>query len=277
MTSGLRALPLTPAPVNGETLGSYLNRLADANHLTIGELSRLLGPSRRHKRTGDNLTGWNAATLARLSDLTRRPPLSLIRALPALQELQTFPTPTTAAPSRALTERLPCPACHLCMARQGITGLVVRLIAAHETVCLRHRKWLPGPDQHHLDRLPEVLNANVRHRRLLRKHHLAAADAHHDAEHLTRTWFTTTAQPDLRERWKKRLHILGEDPYGDPEHPTPQRIALATYPETIALTGLLTSAHWHHHPGFLAEATRRLGTTLQASPELDQLGKRQPR
>jgi hypothetical protein len=29
-------LPLTPPLIHRETVGSYLNRLADANHLTIG-------------------------------------------------------------------------------------------------------------------------------------------------------------------------------------------------------------------------------------------------
>ncbi|MGW7256503.1 hypothetical protein [Streptomyces sp. NPDC054834] len=36
MTTRLWALPLTPPPVHDETIGSYLNRFADANHLTIG-------------------------------------------------------------------------------------------------------------------------------------------------------------------------------------------------------------------------------------------------
>ncbi|WP_234390372.1 DUF6262 family protein [Streptomyces sp. MMG1533] len=50
VTAGLRALPLAPPPVHGETIGSYLNRLVDANHLTIGHLTSLIGPSRQHRR-----------------------------------------------------------------------------------------------------------------------------------------------------------------------------------------------------------------------------------
>ncbi|MGW4051128.1 hypothetical protein ACWENA_09890 [Streptomyces sp. NPDC004779] len=57
MTSDLRSLPIALPPVHRETIGSYFDRLADANHLPIGLLSSLIGPNRRHRRD-DNRVGY---------------------------------------------------------------------------------------------------------------------------------------------------------------------------------------------------------------------------
>lgn len=56
--------------------------------------------------------------------------------------------------------------------------------------------------------------------------------------------------------------------YGDPHRPTDDRIELATYPETIVLTGLFTSRHWRNHPRLPAEAARRLGIAPDQLPLL---------
>ncbi|MGW0703317.1 hypothetical protein ACWD0A_29220 [Streptomyces sp. NPDC002867] len=83
MTTGLRSLPLALPPVHRKTIGSCLNRLADANHLTIGYLSSLIGPSRQH-RCVDNRVGYRAPDgLSRLAVLTGRSPSTLIRAMPS--------------------------------------------------------------------------------------------------------------------------------------------------------------------------------------------------
>ncbi|MFE9096107.1 TniB family NTP-binding protein [Streptomyces sp. NPDC007264] len=82
--TGLRVLPFTPPPVSGETIGSYLNRLADANHLTIGHLSSLIGPGRRYRRDDNRVGYWTTSMLPRLAALTGRSVSSLVHAMPPL-------------------------------------------------------------------------------------------------------------------------------------------------------------------------------------------------
>jgi hypothetical protein len=159
------------------------------------------------------------------------------------------------------------PACRLCMARRGIHGLVVRNTLHHEGVCLRHQRWLHGGDQHHLDALPEILHADLRHRRLVRcrKAPFIALD-YLRARKIMANWFRASAPPTLRQRWARRLHAIAEDAYGDPSRPTEDRIELATYPETVALTGLFASPHWRERNDLHAEAARRLAVDAQDLP-----------
>ncbi|MFF7477016.1 hypothetical protein [Streptomyces sp. NPDC008092] len=57
-----------------------------------------------------------------------------------------------------------------------------------------------------------------------------------------------------------------EDPYGDPHRPTEDRIELAAYPETVALTGLFASPRWRERNDLHTEAARRLAIETQALP-----------
>ena len=57
MTPLLRALPIAFAPVHGETIGSYLNRLADANRLKVSTVSTVLDLSRGYRRDDDTCAG----------------------------------------------------------------------------------------------------------------------------------------------------------------------------------------------------------------------------
>ncbi|MET9959497.1 hypothetical protein ABZ128_10515, partial [Streptomyces sp. NPDC006326] len=70
----------------------------------------------------------------------------------------------------------------------------------------------------------------------------------------------------LRQRWNGRLDVLGEDPFGDPRRPSEVRIELATYPEAVVLTGLVTSAYWQAHPQLLTEAAQRLNVAPHQPP-----------
>ncbi|SOD88005.1 TniQ family protein [Streptomyces sp. Ag109_G2-15] len=263
MTIRLRALPLTPPPVHRETIGSYLNRLADANHLTIGYLSSLVGPSRQHRRVDNRVGYWTPEGLRRLAALTGRSPSSLIHAMPPLGSIG---DPLRRLPLSATEEVLEPrrrPACRLCMARRHIRGLVVRSTPHHEGVCHRHHRWLLGDEQHDLTRLPEVLRANLRHHRIVRRGtHPCTALAYIEARDRLTRWFTSESTGEsLRQRWNRRLDVLGEDPFGDPHRPSEARIELATYPEAIVLTGLFTSPHWRDHPQLPTEAAQRLDIT----------------
>jgi hypothetical protein len=70
MTTIARTLPVSLPPVHHELLGSYLHRLADANHLTIHDLSREIGPGRYHRRDSDDTAGWTPRAVTRLAALT---------------------------------------------------------------------------------------------------------------------------------------------------------------------------------------------------------------
>ncbi|MDX3832891.1 TniQ family protein [Streptomyces europaeiscabiei] len=265
MTTRLRALPLTPPPVHRETIGSYLNRLADANHLTIGHLSSLVGPSRQHRRDDNRVGYWTPAALPRLAVLTGRSASLLVRAMPPLGATGDPSLRLPRSVTEEVTEPRRRPACRLCMARHHIRGLVVRSTPPHQGVCHRHHRWLLGDEQHDLTRLPEVLRANRRHQRIVRRGTPPSTDlAYVDARDRALKWFASeTGCPPLRQRWDRRLDVLGEDPFGDPYRPSDARIELVTYPEVVVLTGLFASPHWREHSHLPAEAARRLGIAPQ--------------
>jgi len=157
-------LPIALPPVHHETLGSYLARLADANRLKPSTLPALLSEARHLQRDGDHTRHWHPHAIDDLAALTGRPATTLLHALPALRE---HPNPPQAITET--TEHRIRPACRDCMAARGIHGLVIQRAAHHDHVCLRHRRWLPAGDQYRLDALPEVMRANIRHRRLARR------------------------------------------------------------------------------------------------------------
>ncbi|MBT1187669.1 TniQ family protein [Streptomyces sp. CJ_13] len=274
MTGHLRVLPVALPPVHGETIGSYLNRLADANHLPIGHLSFLIGPNRRHRRDDNRAGHWTPAALPRLAALTGQSVHTLIHAMPALAEVREPGQYRQRLVIEELAEPRRRPACHLCMARRGIHGLVVRSTPHHDGVCHRHNRWLHGGDQHHLDALPEILHAGQRHRRLVRRHKapFTALDCLR-ARPTTTDWFKRDEPPALQQLWSRRLQALGEDPYGDPHRPTDDRIELATYPESVTPTGLFASPRWRERNDLHAEAARRLAIEAQdLPPDLTEVG-----
>ena len=246
--------------MHGETIGSYLNRLADANRLPVQFLSILLGHNRHHRRD-DNRTGhWTPETLLRLSSLTGRTPVELSHAIAVLAVISEPAESTLRPVSDQTDEVLRRPACRHCMARRGVHGLVVRNIRPHEAVCLRHRRWLLGDEQYRLHALPQVQQANRRHRRLARRTRASfLARDYAVARDCLRDWFQAGAPSDLQQRWTDRIDLLCEDPYGDPRRPSPHRIELATYPETVKLMALIASPHWLAHQEFPQEIARRLG------------------
>lgn len=249
MTGRPRTLPLTPPPVHHETIGSYLNRLADANHLTIGHLSHLVGPSRQHRRVDNRVGYWTPDALRRLAILTGRRPASLVHAMPPLGSIDD-PLRHLGSATEEVIEPRRRPACRLCMARRHIHGLVVRSTPHHEGVCHRHRRWLLGDEQHDLTRLPEVLRANLRHQRIVRRGaYPSTALAYIDARDRLTRWFNGASSGEsLRQRWNKRLDVLSEDPFGDPLRSSEARIELAIYPEAVVLTGLFSSPYWRDRP-----------------------------
>lgn len=249
----IRALPIGLPPVTRELLGSYLHRLADANHVTITAISQLLGTGRRYRRSDDDATTWTTHTVSALAALTGSPFITLTQALPALRPL------AAVAPLGQHSGGAPRVACRHCMTSKGIHGLVIQRAANYERVCLRHQRWLHGPEQHPLHALPELCSANRRHRRLLRRHDAPTLDAAHTrAQQLTQDWFHADDQPDLQRRWIDRLNHLCHDLAADPYRPSRHRVELATYPETVLLTAVFATEQWTAHTAEHGKAADRL-------------------
>lgn len=119
-----------------------------------------------------------------------------------------------------------------------------------------------------LTRLPEVLRANRRHQRIVRRGtHPSTALAYVDARDRLTKWFTNeVGSTPLQQRWNRRLNLLGEDPFGDPHRPSASRIELVTYPEAVVLTRLFASPHWRGHSRLPAEAAQRLAIAPDQLP-----------
>jgi hypothetical protein len=169
-TPGLTRTPVLPrqiTPVNGETLISYLNRLATANHLTTGEALAVLPAWFTTKTSNPDeraqhhmLAPATADALHALAHLTGASPIGLAHALPA------FGTTGTHGPIRVTT------ACHRCVARHGVLEPIPVHLPAHHKICTRHGIWLSDAGQPHLDlaTCPEIITAQHRTNRLLRRH-----------------------------------------------------------------------------------------------------------
>lgn len=236
------ALPRPVTPVTGETLVSYLTRLAHASHLTLTEVLAVL-PSWFSTKisNGDDLAQHHmlipaaAEAMDALARLTGTTPASLARALPA------FATAGAHNPVRATT------ACRRCTARRGIDQPVPVHLPAHHKICTRHGIWLSDAGQPHLDlaACPEIITAQYRASRLLR--HTTPQQlllAYQAATKAIPAWPATPAAIPLH--WRHRLLTLQttNHHYGTPtDHDA--YIHAAIYPDAIALTAARLSPH---HP-----------------------------
>lgn len=269
MTASLRVLPRCPAPVRYETIGSYLHRVAEANHLRASELAHLIGlphaPRREHNKAGR----WNPENLNRLGTLTGRSPVALTHAIPVLAAI--------ASPRRhhpplmidIIAAGRVQTACRLCTSRRGIHTLVILNAPLDKAVCSQHHRWLPGGEHLTTSLLPEIAQAS---RRLHRDRQRTDIHSRYEqARRLTDAWFTLQHDNPFAMRWAHRLERLPPDPYGHPQWPSAPRIEAITYPETVALTRLLATTPATHST-FTTRAGDLLGTAI---PHTLPPGKRQ--
>ena len=158
-------LPLPDSPVNGETLASFLGRLAAANQTSLDALLDILPSWFRIKTRWhddrwqhEQLTAWADHAAACLAVVSGSTIAGIKNALPAFGGKRGHPV-------RAVT------ACRLCTAARRIRQPVpVHLPACHQ-VCLRHGIWLSGPGTPEFSArgCPDILDAERRARRLLRR------------------------------------------------------------------------------------------------------------
>ena len=159
-------LPRPVTPITGESLSSYLSRLARANHLTLAEVLAVL-PSWFSTKINnpDELSQHHMLVpgtddaLSALARLVRSTPQRIAQALPA------FGATHTSGPVRATT------ACHRCTARRGVGEPVPVHLPVHLKVCTRHGIWLSDTGQPNLDvtACPDIITAQQRADRLLRR------------------------------------------------------------------------------------------------------------
>jgi hypothetical protein len=218
-------LPVPVSPVNGETLVSFLGRLAAANRTSPDALLDVLPPWFRVKTRWhddrwqhDKFAPWAddaAATLALISGTD----IAAIRnALPAFGA-------GSGQPARAGT------ACRQCTAARRVHQPVPVHLPAHHRVCLRHGIWLsrPGTPQFSVSECPGIIAAEHRARRLLR---------HCTTEQLIYASIRATqpaaAQPSSRPAWKQRMQaLIMSNPRAVIEQCPAELVTAASYPDTI--------------------------------------------
>lgn len=215
-------LPRTVTPFHAETVQSYLDRLAHANHLDPRQLRRYLadGPAICCPRPD-----W-------LANVSNHPLVTLQTRLIGLVGRDRDTT---------RQRRHARPACRLCMTRRGVYEPVYCWFPDHATVCHRHRRWI-GPGTHTLDDqrdlrcAPAVIAAAQRHARLYHRHNDMLDFAVRDATRIHRRWSGWTSPFTLSPA------NADIDAY------------IATYPDLIALAGIL------------ADARRQIWNTAVATP-----------
>lgn len=225
------ALPRPLAPIAGETLASYLARLAEANHLGIADLLTALPPWFRTKvRNHDDrsrhhmLASVHDQALGALATLTTQTPATLLTALPAFAGHR--PTPVRATN-----------ACHRCLAAAAIPPPVPVHIPAHQHICIRHQLWLSDRG------LPQLDLAACREITAAQRQADALAQ-HHRPEHLLHQYLI--AHHEIHERpvragtdpppnhWRCRLQQLRNmNPHHDTAAAHDEFIYASIYPEAI--------------------------------------------
>jgi hypothetical protein len=241
-----RALPVTLRPFGGETIPSYAHRLAQANNLPITAILRTLGDlspgSGRQLLTMDGIL--NRPAQDRLETLTQISRTRLIQSLPALTRWHHRPMPTD-RPAVYFRKVYPPadPACTRCVQHRATTPALIQLTATTR-ICRPHRRWL-GHRQHDLARLPVVLGAFHRYRRLHSQHEGEDPrwfeDIHRQAFLIAHGWARDTAprHPNLLHRWNLRAEQLDTDVHA--------AFTVVTLPEVVALTELMSDLPWRKY------------------------------
>ncbi|MET7781467.1 hypothetical protein ABZU94_24320 [Streptomyces mirabilis] len=246
-----RPLPRPLKPFPQETESSFLNRLATANAIPV---QRLKQPSR-----------WLTSRLDpidRLSVLSGQPRTAIQYAIPHWENKAW----NVSNRPLALTPRW---ACRRCVARRTGTPeppVMVWRSKYHDQVCTPHRLWIgravenPGRQFDLID-LPDVVQAQQRHYRLLRRHGPAVITACY--EHCSSFWHSLFQRGyRLSDRAERLRQMSTRDHHVRPWEP--QRYA-AVYPEIVEAMSLYASPHWrrlaqsaHQFGLFRAEFNRRL-------------------
>jgi hypothetical protein len=210
-------LPFRTAPLAGETISSYLARLAAANLLCMQDITGCLPYWFTSRATAcDDLNSTalarpgDAACLAALAGTSEN---ALRHALPALSLAFGNPRP----PVRTTL------ACQRCAARHGQHNPVPVSLPAHQQTCPRHQAWLGRAIQINVTPAPEITAAGRQAARLASAHGITRLVL---AETTARQ--ATAGTPAARRR---ATALALATPGLDPGHP--DTAEAAAYPDTI--------------------------------------------
>jgi hypothetical protein len=232
----------------------------------LGACARNASRTTRQRLAPTHDAELNAAALGRLAVPTGQAIPSLHQALPALA----LGTPADGAVPTitwlVTGPEGPFVGCARCLARHGVTSTAIVYLPVGRYLCARHAVWLHGHQQPHLANTPDIVQAQRRHDRLVRRHHAPGArHAYQQAQQIVLDWLERGWHRELRARWDQRLHRLGATNQVTRDN---DLLVPAVHPEAVALAGLLVSPWWRSrllHDSrtsswpFLLEAGRRLG------------------
>lgn len=214
-----RPLPRPVRPFPGETLGSYLHRLARANHIPEASLSWAL------RRDGRPLPQALAAA-------TGRAAADLVAALPDLRPDNGATVPTRRSSVRPGANQRA--ACQICAAGHQAANRI-RVWTTHEDLCCaHHRRWL-GMDcassyQFDLTNCPDHLPAQQCHRELIRMNGRERVRLlHQEACEVVSGWHHRGVRP---ARSRAALVALSQ---AHPKVIEPMLLQAAWYPTVVAL------------------------------------------
>jgi hypothetical protein len=213
-------LPFRTAPAGGETIASYLARVAAASHLPADAITGCL-PSWFAGRSAacDDLAATGQAQPAdirHLAALTGTSETALRHALPALASGGRPPVRATLA-------------CRRCAARHGQREPFPVHYPAHQRTCRRHRTWLGRIIQIDITTAPDITAASKKASQLAREHGITRLVL---AETAARQG--TTGDQDARQR---AAALALASPGLDPGHP--DTAEAAAYPETVKAAAAL--------------------------------------
>jgi hypothetical protein len=234
-------MPVRPRPHRHERTGSYLIRIAQANHCPPWSFLRLLGriPSGgRADLVPTAAVTMNHAALTRLAAYLGKPADELTRALPWItaQERWDEPTILIRRPGRTLLR-----ACHLCEKRAGGASLMPNPRPI-ELTCTRHNTWLITDENVDLSSTTQITAAIAALRNIRRRHGADVTATHYQLirEYLTDDWRGQGWHRQLVRRWTHRQHL--EDPAANANDVFVRAHTQhwSMLPESVALTGVTT-------------------------------------
>ncbi|MFF9157460.1 TniQ family protein [Streptomyces sp. NPDC014846] len=226
-------LPGRVVMVRGETVASYLWRLAVRNGMAFEELAQYIGAPRtiRAADPGAEEVRLGPVARQRLAEVSGRSLPHLERALVSLGDSGIGPRARQQVKVEAWPEScMPVQACGLCAAGLGERP-VWRVPGGQWAVCVRHGRWTAvarGQFQVGLGRLPEVVEAHVRRVGLERRTGPYARALLADAQQVAVYWWQCR-QMAWRGVWRARQEVLGVD------RSALWAVPLVVYPETVVV------------------------------------------
>ncbi|WP_435839905.1 Helicase associated domain protein [Streptomyces canus] len=231
-----RKLRMPVRHLAGESTGSFVNRLAHAHELELGELLGRVGVGRQpvNPRLPALAEVYvNRAALEHLAALSGRPPHRLQLALTNLQRRFLLPGDEPACWQWPFEVReghlVRC--CDLCALARGAREAAWLVCPDPWRVCLRHRRFTDDhrgeePQVVRLDELPEVMRAHAERLQLQRRFGAAGTELFADGFQVVARWWAR--MPDLWS-WTQRAWRVGL------EAQELRTAPLVIYPEAVQL------------------------------------------